>query len=67
MLKFEYIIKKPIMVNHAFFLLLLILVGSISSLISILPFVCLQCYKHNCLNIPTCSICFRIQVKIHQK
>ena len=28
-----------------------------------LPFACLQLYKNDCLNIPTCNTCFHTQVK----
>ena len=76
-LKFESIIKKPIVANHTFFTSIAFSkINSFAYINSIvirnlqkdfyqvnLSFVYLQFYKHNYLNILAEDICFRIQVK----
>ena len=59
-LKFEYMIKKPIVPNHAFFTN--IFLSRMNSLDN-LPFVYLQFHNRSCLNILTGNICFWMKTK----
>ena len=73
-LKFESMIKKPIMANYALFSIVTFSkFNSNTSFITSnlqkdfhqdnLSFACSQIYKHNCLNILASNICFHMQVK----
>ena len=67
-LKFEYVIEKPVVATHTFFAVATF--SKISSFVisdlqkdfnqDNLSVVCLQFYKHNSLNILAINICFHI-------